>query len=73
MSDVVSIRVPRELKEKMKKCRINWSREIRVFIEERIRALELLELLEKVEEKSEKRRVKVDSAVLIRESREEGR
>ena len=71
MSDVVSIRVPRELKEKMKKYNIDWSREIRMFIEERIKALELLELLEKIEEKSAKRRAKVDSTVLIRESREE--
>ena len=71
MSDVVSIRVPKELKEKMRKYRIDWSREIREFIEERIRALELLELLESIEEKAKKRRTRVDSAELIREAREE--
>ena len=71
MSDVVSIRVPKELKEKMRKYRIDWSREIREFIEERIRTLELLELLESIEEKAKKRRTRVDSAKLIREAREE--
>ncbi len=71
MSDVVSIRVPKELKEKMRKYRIDWSREIREFIEERIRTLELLELLESIEEKAKKRRTRVDSAELIREAREE--
>ncbi len=71
MSDIVSIRVPKELKEKMRKYRIDWSREIREFIEERIRTLELLELLESIEEKAKKRRTRVDSAKLIREAREE--
>ena len=71
MSDVVSIRVPKELKEKMRKYRIDWSREIREFIEERIRTLELLELLESIEERAKRRRTRVDSAKLIREAREE--
>lgn len=71
MSDVVSVRIPKELKEKMKRYRVDWSREIRGFIEERIKALELLELLNEIEKNIERRKTRVDSAMLIRESREE--
>ena len=71
MSEVVSIRVPRELKEKMKKYPIDWSSEIRRFIEERVRALELLEVLDEIERRAVKRMVRVNSVKLIRESREE--
>ncbi|MET1159546.1 MAG: hypothetical protein ABWW65_01160 [Thermoprotei archaeon] len=71
MSEVVSVRVPRELKEKMKKYRIDWSSEIRRFIEERIKSLELLEILDEIEERAGRRRTRVDSTKLIRETREE--
>ncbi|MEB3756276.1 MAG: CopG family transcriptional regulator [Desulfurococcales archaeon] len=70
MSDVISVRVPKELKEKMKKYRIDWSREVRRFLEDRIKVLEFLETLDNIEKKAENRRTKVDSAELIRESRE---
>jgi hypothetical protein len=71
LPDVVSVRVPRELKEKMKRYPVDWSSEIRRFIEERIRALELLEVLEDVERRAEERRTRVDSTRLVREAREE--
>ena len=71
VSDVVSIRVPRELKEKMRRYRVDWSKEIREFIEERIRVLEFLEILDDIERKAERRRTRVDSVELIREAREE--
>jgi hypothetical protein len=71
MSDIVSVRVPRELKEKMKKYNIDWSREMRRFIEDRIRVLEFLEMLKAIEKKAGRRRVRVDSVKLIREMREE--
>ncbi len=70
MSDVISVRVSRELKEKMKKYRVNWSSEIRRFIEERIKTLEFLDLLDSIEEKARRRRTMIDSTVLIREERE---
>ena len=70
LSDVVSVRIPRELKKKMKKYNIDWSSEIRRFIEDRIKTLEFLELLNNVEERARKRRTRVDSAKLIREERE---
>lgn len=71
MSEVVSVRVPKELKEKMKKYNIDWSREIKGFIEEKVRTLELLEIIDEIEVRAEKRRTKIDSARLIRESRYE--
>ena len=71
LSDVISIRVPRELKEKMRKYRVDWSKEVRGFLEERVRVLELLEVLDDVGKKVGKRRIRVDSVKLIRETREE--
>ena len=69
-SAVLTVRIPRELKEKMKKININWSEEIRKFIEDRIRSYELLEVLEEIRSRAKKRRVRVDSTLLIREDRE---
>jgi len=36
MSSVISVRVPRELKDKMREIKVNWSEEIRKFIEQTI-------------------------------------
>jgi len=69
-SVVITIRIPKELREKMKKVNINWSEEIRRFIEERIKRYELLEAFEEIRARARKRRVKVDSSLLIREDRE---
>lgn len=70
MSDVVSFRVPKKLRAKMKKYPIDWSSEIRRFLEERVRGLELLELLDEIEKRATERKVQVDSTTLIREDRE---
>ncbi len=70
MSDVVSVRVPKELKERMKKYRVDWGEEVRRFLEERVRVLEFLEMLDNIERRMKKRRTRVDSAELIREMRE---
>ncbi len=70
MSSVVTVRVPKELKEKMKKLKVNWSEEIRKYIEERVRDYELLETIDRVRKEARKRKVKTDSAQLIREDRE---
>ena len=52
MSEVVSFKVRREVKEKMRRYRgvVNWSEELRRFVEERIRELEAREELESVEQ-----------------------
>jgi len=70
MSDVISVRVPKELKERMKKYRVDWGEEVRRFLEERVRVLEFLEILDNIEKRAKKRRTRVDSAELIREMRE---
>jgi hypothetical protein len=70
MSTTITIRIPRELKEKMKENPQEWSKEVRSFIEERVRNLELEKTLEEIGSRAEKRRVKVDSTILIREDRE---
>ncbi|ASJ04567.1 type II toxin-antitoxin system VapB family antitoxin [Thermococcus barossii] len=46
---VIIIRVPDELKEKMKKYDINWSEEIRRFIEQKIRDEEKAKLLDEID------------------------
>ena len=70
MSSTFTIRIPQELKEKMKKLNAEWSEEVRSFIEERVKRLELIKAIEEIESRAEKRRVKVDSTILIREDRE---
>ena len=70
MSSTFTIRIPRELKEKMKRVPAEWSEEVRGFIEERVRHLELMKTIEEIQPRAEKRRMKVDSTTLIREDRE---
>ena len=70
MSTTFTIRIPRELKEKMDKNPAEWSQEVRDFLEERVRQMELMKTLQEIEPRAEKRRTKVDSTILIRENRE---
>jgi len=70
MSSTITIRIPQELKEKMKKIPEQWSEDIRRFIEDRVKRLELINVIEEVESRAEKRRLKVDSTSLIKEDRE---
>ncbi len=70
MSSVVTIRVPLELRERMRRVQVNWSVEVRNFIERRLRELELAELIEQVEVRAKARKTQVDSAKLLREDRE---
>ncbi len=43
---VVSFRVPKELKEKMKRIGINWSEELGAYIEKRVKEHEQKEAIE---------------------------
>ena len=54
----------------MKRAEINWSEEIRSFIEKRLRNYELQQSLREIRKKARKRKVSVDSTELIREDRE---
>ena len=51
MSVTVTFRVPRELKERMDRLRgrVNWSEEVRRFLEQRVRELEQVMVIEEVE------------------------
>ena len=47
--DVVSFRLPKKLKEDMKKIDIKWSEELRKFIEKRIREYKKEQSIEKID------------------------
>ncbi|RLF04931.1 MAG: CopG family transcriptional regulator [Thermoprotei archaeon] len=51
MSLTISFRIPRELKRKMDSLRgkVNWSEELRKFLEQKIRELEQDEAIEELE------------------------
>ena len=70
MSTTFSIRIPRELKEKIEQNPADWSQEVRDFLSERIKQIELMKTLQEIESRAEKRKTKVDSTILIREDRE---
>jgi hypothetical protein len=70
MSSTYTIRIPRDLKEKMEKNPEEWSVEIRNFLEERVKQIELMKTLQQIESRAEKRKTKTDSTILIREDRE---
>ena len=50
VNEVVSIRIPKELKKKMKEIKINWSEEIRAFIEEKVREYTRIRKLKEIDE-----------------------
>ena len=70
VSSTFTVRVPEELKEKMRRYPVEWGEEVRRFIETRIRQLELAETIRNVGRRAERRKVTVDSTGLIRGDRE---
>jgi len=70
VSSTYTIRLPEDLREKMKRANADWGEEIRSFIEERVRCLELAELIEEIGVRASERKLVVDSTSLIREDRE---
>ena len=71
MSAVISIRVSKELKEKMKGIPIDWRREIERFIEQKIREYmkkKYLEIARRCREKM--KMLPISGAELIREDRD---
>jgi hypothetical protein len=70
MSSTYTIRIPRDLKEKMEKNPEAWSLEIRNFLEERVKQVELMKTIQQIGSRAEKRNTKTDSTLLIREDRE---
>jgi len=77
LSAVFSVKIRREVKEKMERYRdrVNWAEEVRRFIEETIRRLEAEENFEDVLRRLEGARWQVPggySAALVREDRDSG-
>ena len=70
MASTFTVRIPREMKARMRKLNVKWSEEIRGFIEERVKHLELVKAIEEAGSRAAKRKVKVDSTILIRKDRE---
>lgn len=70
MSSTFTVRISKDLKERMRKLPVEWSEEVRKFIESRVRQLELAEKIREIEVRAIKRNVVVDSTGLIREDRE---
>ncbi len=70
MSDVISIRITGELKEKMSRYDINWSADFRTYVEDRINNLELMKLLTAFSKRMKHMKEVEDSTDLIREDRD---
>ena len=47
--DVISLRIPEELKKAMKEIEINWSEEIRKFIEAKVKEYKKKKALEEID------------------------
>jgi len=72
VNEVVSFRIPKHLKEKMKKIDTNWSEEIRRFIELRVKEYTRRKKLEEIDEmlKGIPRTEKGTAAKYVREDRD---
>ena len=70
---IITIRVPRKVKEKLKKYNVNVSETVRKVLDERLEELERKDLEEKLEKVKERLGDKIDSrllAKLVRKDRE---
>jgi len=70
MDAVITIRIPKEVQGKMRKYERNWSKEVRAYIESRLKALELADMLNKMQKRIKNMRVTSDSTAIIREYRD---
>lgn len=70
MSEIITIRVSEELRELMKSSDINWSEDIRSYIEARAKSLKLHRLMKGIRKNASKIKVNGDTTALIREDRD---
>ena len=71
-STVLGIRIPKRLKEELERLKINYSEEVRKYLERRVREEKMKMLLEEIEKVRSKTK-KIDenlSAKIIREDRD---
>jgi collagenase-like PrtC family protease len=71
MKDIITFRVSEETKHLMEEMDLNWSEELRAYIEARIKSFKLHKLLPDIYADAERIRVKGDSTSLIRKDRDE--
>jgi hypothetical protein len=69
MSEVITIRVSKEIRAMMKDSRTNWSEDIRNYIVGRAKSIRLHQMLAKIKRNSDRIKVKGDSTSLIAEDR----
>lgn len=68
---VISVRVPKDLKQKMSRLQVNWADYIRQMIERRIREHEVLEASRKIDEiRAKTREGAYHAAKSVREDRD---
>jgi predicted DNA-binding protein len=48
--EVISFRIPKELKKRLKEVKLNWSEEVRNFIEERVREYKREKALKEIDD-----------------------
>ncbi len=70
VNEVVSFRIPKELKKRMKEMNINWSEEIRSFIEEKVREHRRKVKLKEIDEMLRDVRTRKSAARYVREDRD---
>lgn len=70
MEETLTIRLASETKEEMGDYKLNWSEEIRNYIESKLKKLKMLKTLEKMKANAKSMKVKVDSSDIIREYRD---
>ena len=72
MSEVISIRIPRELKEMMRGLEVDWASFVRRAMEEKVREEKRKNAVKLMDESRRKTRgVKFDSVEVVRSLREE--
>ncbi len=70
LSTTFTIRIPRKLKEKMDENPSEWSQEVRCFLEQRVKQIEMIKTIQEIGNRAKSRKTNIDSTALIREDRE---
>lgn len=70
MTEVITLRVSTETKKLMKEIDVNWSEELRKYIEARIKSFKLHKMLPLIYKNADKIKVNGDSTILVREDRD---
>ena len=68
---IITIRVPKKVKEKLKKHNINVSETVRKILDERLEELERKDLEERLEQVKERLGTRIDPELIARLSRED--